>query len=379
MKRILLLSLLLLPIVALAQYPTFSNKQKLGVQTTGDGLIFRGNLEVPNYQPNNVNNAYFYLDTVRNTLKFYKDGWIQIYPTASDTLSLGAYLLKSDTLAMLLPYLRKSDTISLSNRINNKLSLADTASMLLPYLKLADTTSMLAPYFRDNDTTMLNLITRFNSKLNTTDTVSLSNRINLKFNKSDTISLSNRIDIKLNASDTVSLSNRINARLNISDTTNMLAPYLREADTTSLSNRINTKIDTIYVNYQTNVDVITNKDTININPQLTEGFGINIISNSINIDSAVILATQQKQIAYVKNMSGVTIYKGQAVYSSGSSGGNKLVTLASSSTEQASSKTFGVVESDSIPHGGHGYIITFGLLSGINTNVLAEGLYCIFI
>ena len=71
MKRILLLSLLLLPIVALAQYPTFSNKQKLGVQTTGDGLIFRGNLEVPNYQPSNVNNAYFYLDTVRNTLKFY--------------------------------------------------------------------------------------------------------------------------------------------------------------------------------------------------------------------------------------------------------------------------------------------------------------------
>ena len=42
MKRILLLSLLLLPIVALAQYPTFSNKQKLGVQTTGDGLIYRG-------------------------------------------------------------------------------------------------------------------------------------------------------------------------------------------------------------------------------------------------------------------------------------------------------------------------------------------------
>jgi hypothetical protein len=173
-------------------------------------------------------------------------------------------------------------------------------------------------------------------------------------------------------SDTITLSNRIDLKLNISDTLDMLAPYLREADTISLSNRINTKLDTIYVNYQTNVDVITNKDTINITP-LTEGFGINIIADSINIDSAVILATQQKQIAYVKNQSEVTMYKGQAVYSSGSSGNNKLVQLASSNTEQASSKTFGIVETDSIPNGGHGYIITFGVLSGFNTNALTEG------
>jgi hypothetical protein len=471
MKRILLLSLLLLPIVALAQYPTFSNKQKLGVQTTGDGLIYRGNSN-PNYNPSNINNAYFYLDTTLSKLYLYSVGtWQQVYPTAFDTSSLNIYLKISDTTAMLLPYfrdsdttslnlisrfalklnisdtvtmltpyLRKADTISLSNRINlklnisdttilsnrittnanniiiinnklatkldtiytkfkdvvtmienkdtinigssltegyginiigdsinvdttiiftqsdtitlsnridNKLSLIDTASMLLPYLKLADTTSMLAPYFRDSDTTMLNLTTRFNSKLNTTDTVSLSDRINLKLNPIDTISLSNRIDIKLNASDTV-----------------------------SLSNRINTKLDTIYVNYPNYIDTITNKDTIQIAPSLvlTEGFGINIIADSINIDSAVILATQQKQIAYVKNQSGVTMYKGQAVYSSGSSGDNKLVTLASSNTEQASSKTFGIVETDSIPNGGHGYIITFGVLSGFNTNALTEGL-----
>lgn len=319
MKRILLLSLLLLPIVALAQYPTFSNKQKLGVQTTGDGLIYRGSIHPNYYTPSNINNAYFYLDTTTSKLYLYNDiTWQQIYPTASDTISLGAYLLKSDTSAMLLPYLRKSDTISLSNRINNK--------------------------------------------LNTTDTVSLSNRINLKLNNTDTINLSNRIDLKLNKSDTISLSNRIDIKLNASDTV-------------SLSNRINKKLDTIYINYPTYIDTITNKDTIQIAPSLvlTEGFGINVIGDSINIDSAVILATQQKQIAYVKNQSGVTIYKGQAVYSSGSSGDNKLVTLASSATEQSSSKTFGVVESDSIPNGSHGYIITFGLLSGINTDALNEG------
>jgi hypothetical protein len=164
MKRLVLLSLLLFPIFLFAQYPTFSNKQKLGVQTTGDGLIFRGRNNPNYYTPNNINNAYFYLDTLTSKLYLYNiSDWQQIYPTTSDTTSLGNFLLKSDTLAMLLPYLRKTDTISLSNRINNKLSLADTASMLAPYLKLADTTSMLAPYFRDSDTTMLNLNARFNS------------------------------------------------------------------------------------------------------------------------------------------------------------------------------------------------------------------------
>jgi len=488
MKRILLLSLLLLPIVALAQYPTFSNKQKLGVQTTGDGLIFRGNLEVPNYQPSNVNNAYFYLDTVRNTLKFYKDGWIQIYPTPQfDTTTLNVYLKISDTTAMLLPYFRDSDTTSLNliNRFALKLNISDTATMLTPYLRKTDTISLsnrINLKLNISDTTILsnrittnaNNIITINNKLATKldtiyvkfknvvtrllnkdtinigssltdgyainiigdsvniDTVILDTRypdrdstnelqditfattagivtisggkvmnldtlynslidsvnllirdsiaaftpltegyginiigdsINIDttviFTQSDTITLSNRINLKLNTSDTITLSNRIDTKLNASDTA-------------SLSNRIDTKLDTIYVNYQTNVDVVTNKDTINIIP-LTEGFGINIIGDSINIDSAVILETQQKQIAYVKNQSGVTIYKGQAVYSSGSSGSNKLVTLASSNTESSSSKTFGVVETDSIPNGSHGYVITFGLLSGINTNALTEG------
>ena len=519
MKRLILLSLLLLPIVVLAQYPAFSNKQKLGVQTTGDGLIYRGNQEVPNYIPSNVNNAYFYLDTVTNKFKFYNNSsWQQIYPVPQfDTTLLNVYLKISDTTAMLLPYFRDSDTtlLNLVNRFALKLNISDTATMLTPYMKKADTISLsnrinlklnisdttilsnrittnanniitinnkletkldtiyvkikdvvtrvlnkdtinigsslndgyainiigdsvnvdsviLDARYPDRDSTnelqsitfatttgiitvpatkVMNLDTLYNSVIDSvnllirdsiaaftpltegyginiigdsinidtnivftqSDTITLSNRINLKLNISDTISLSNRIDLKLNAVDTINLSNRINTKLNISDTTNMLAPYLREADTSSLSNRINNKLDTIYVNYQTNVDIITNKDTINIHPQLTEGFGINIIADSINIDSAVILATQQKQIAYVKNQSGVTMYKGQAVYSSGSSGDNKLVTLASSNTEQTSSKTFGVVESDSIPNGSHGYIITFGVLSGFNTNALNQG------
>ena len=338
MKRILLLSLLLLPIVALAQYPTFSNKQKLGVQTTGDGLIYRGGIHPNYYTPSNINNAYFYLDTTVSKLYLYSVGtWQQVYPTASDTLSLGDYLLKSDTLAMLLPYLRKSDTISLSNRINNKLSLADTASMLLPYLKLADTTSMLTPYFRDSDTTMLNLITRFNSKLNTTDTVSLSDRINLKLNPIDTISLSNRINIKLNPSDTVSLSNRINK-----------------------------KLDTLYVNYQTSIDTIVNKDTINIT-SLEAGTGINITNSIISLDTVLLDNVIRVQNIYVKNDENNTLLKGEAVYVTGANGTNILVKRASNISEPTSSKTLGIVMA-SIASKGKGYVIKEGLLEGLNTS-----------
>ena len=510
MKRILLLSLLLLPIVALAQYPTFSNKQKLGVQTTGDGLIYRGTTinNIPNYTPSNVNNAYFHLDTVQNKLYLYNaTAWQLVYPLPQfDTTTLNVYLKISDTTAMLLPYFRDSDTTSLNliNRFALKLNISDTATMLTPYMKKADTISLsnridlklnisdttilsnrittnanniitinnklatkldtiyvkfkdvvtmienkdtinigssltdgyainiigdsvnvdsviLDARYPDRDSTnelqnitfattagivtisgskIINLDTLYNSVIDSvnllirdsiaaftpltegyginiigdsinvdtsiiftqSDTITLSNRIDTKLNVLDTVSLSNRIDLKLNKTDTISLSNRIDIKLNASDTV-------------SLSNRINKKLDTLYINYPTYIDTITNKDTIQIAPSLvlTEGFGINVIGDSINIDSAVILATQQKQIAYVKNQSGVTMYKGQAVYSSGSSGDNKLVKLASSNTEQASSKTFGVVESDVIPNGGHGYIITFGVLSGFNTNALTEG------
>ena len=47
-----------------------------------------------------------------------------------------------------------------------------------------------------SDTSLLNLTSRFATKLNVTDTSSLSNRIDLKLTKTDTVFLSNRIDAK---------------------------------------------------------------------------------------------------------------------------------------------------------------------------------------
>jgi hypothetical protein len=53
-----------------AQYPNTGNKQRLGFQTTGDGLVWRGSLsDTASIQPINNTSAWVILDTVN--LKFY--------------------------------------------------------------------------------------------------------------------------------------------------------------------------------------------------------------------------------------------------------------------------------------------------------------------
>jgi hypothetical protein len=118
--------------------------------------------------------------------------------------------------------LNKTDTVSLSTRINAKSSLSDTS--------------------------LLNLTSRFDTKLSGTDTASLSARINAKSNLSDTslLNLTTRFSTKLSGTDTATLSARINAKSSLSDTsllnlTSRFSTKLGGADTVSLSARINAK------------------------------------------------------------------------------------------------------------------------------------------
>jgi hypothetical protein len=69
---------------------------------------------------------------------------------------------------------------------------------------------------------------------------------------------------------------------------------------------------------------------------------------------------------YVKNNSGVTINKGQAVYVSGADGTNVLVGLADYDTDETSSKTLGLMET-TVANNGFGYVITQGILTGFDT------------
>jgi len=68
----------------------------------------------------------------------------------------------------------------------------------------------------------------------------------------------------------------------------------------------------------------------------------------------------------------VALTKGQAVYVSGASGTNMLVSKASNATEATSSKTLGLIAQD-LAINGQGFVITEGLLSNINTNSATIG------
>ena len=79
-KRETLSFLLLLSCtIAFAQYPATGNKQRLGYQSTGDGLVFRGrSADTVSLKPSTINNAYHLFDTVNNVLFSYiktKGGW----------------------------------------------------------------------------------------------------------------------------------------------------------------------------------------------------------------------------------------------------------------------------------------------------------------
>lgn len=68
----------------------------------------------------------------------------------------------------------------------------------------------------------------------------------------------------------------------------------------------------------------------------------------------------------------VAITKGQAVYVSSADGTNMIVSKSDNSTEQTSSKTMGLLES-TVAANGKTFVITEGLLAGLNTSMAAAG------
>jgi hypothetical protein len=73
----------------------------------------------------------------------------------------------------------------------------------------------------------------------------------------------------------------------------------------------------------------------------------------------------------VNNRTGLTLAKGTAVYLSGSQGNRITVAKALGVTDAFSANTFGIV-AESIANNQSGYVITEGLITGINTSSLVE-------
>jgi hypothetical protein len=98
---------------------------------------------------------------------------------------------------------------------------------------------------------------------------------------------------------------------------------------------------------------------------------------TVTIDQAAITgatAATNAQVVrfYVKNTTGTTIPKGSAVYVSGATGDNALISLASATSDPTSSKTLGIT-AESIANDAFGYVIEAGYLTDIDTSSTTAG------
>ena len=79
-QSLVLAFIILASTFAIAQYPTTGNKQRLGYQTSGNGLVYRGRSnDTITIKSSGLNNAYHIYDTINNVLYSYvktKGGWV---------------------------------------------------------------------------------------------------------------------------------------------------------------------------------------------------------------------------------------------------------------------------------------------------------------
>jgi len=128
--------------------------------------------------------------------------------------------------------------------------------------------------------------------------------------------------------------------------------------------------------------------TININglgaKLLTKEFDVQLTGGDIASGQELIIiydgtnfqtlgVAPNQLFAYVTNADSVTINKGQPVYAFGASGNRMSVKLAYNTLDTTSAQTVGVVFSTSIAAGQKGFIITQGVISGVNTGAYSAG------
>jgi hypothetical protein len=114
-----------------------------------------------------------------------------------------------------------------------------------------------------------------------------------------------------------------------------------------------------------NTDVKLNTGAIKANQEIT------VVYDGTNFQ--LIGLVNDQILAYVHNAEGAIISKGQAVYAYQATGGKMSVRLARADSDATSAKTIGLVYDASIGIGGEGYIITQGVLEGVNTSMFSAG------
>ena len=104
---------------------------------------------------------------------------------------------------------------------------------------------------------------------------------------------------------------------------------------------------------------------------IVSGQDLIIIYDGTNFQTLGVAPNQL--FAYITNDDSVTITKGQPVYAFGSAGNRMSVKLASNAGDSTSAQTVGLVFSSSIAAGQKGFIITQGVISGVDTGSYSAG------
>lgn len=121
------------------------------------------------------------------------------------------------------------------------------------------------------------------------------------------------------------------------------------------------------------VDAVTYDTTANPATQIGTTYW-DAIEHTVDLrlSDTVTLQLGQEQLVRVRNGTAAPMIPGQVVREDGAQGDRLRVALATASTEQGSTRTLGLV-TEPIPAGQEGFITTSGLLTGLNTDTIAQG------
>ena len=113
---------------------------------------------------------------------------------------------------------------------------------------------------------------------------------------------------------------------------------------------------------------------VGVSPMSTiiSGNTASVIIDQAGITGATAATNAQVVRFLVKNTTGTTIPKGSAVYVSGATGDNALISLASATSDPLSSKTLGLTQ-QAIDNDAFGYVVEAGYETGIDTSSTTAG------
>ena len=128
----------------------------------------------------------------------------------------------------------------------------------------------------------------------------------------------------------------------------------------------NTTSATLNINSLGAIPLYRNNDGELIGGDIIDGAEMLCIYNSSTNRFQVIGTAPNTLLAYVTNVNGSTITKGQPVYAFGGTGDRLTVKLANNTSDATSAQTVGIVLSTSIANNQKGLIIVNGQLDGLN-------------